>query len=197
MNWSENKSKFYFLIIVVLIIILLLQKCGLGDIFKNPAPQNDTIRVTDTSYITLTKEVPKYVPKWSTKIEYVHDTTKVVDTAYVIGDYYSTYFYKDSLVADSLRVYINDSITQNKIKLRDLKYKITIPVISNTLTVIQKKNEFYVGVGLVGGKGGINYFGPELLLRTKKKSVYGIGVGIDGNFQPNLSLRTYWKIGKK
>lgn len=196
MNWSENKNKFYFIIIVVLVIILLLQKCG-GGIFKTHSPSNDTIRITDTSYITLTKEVPSYIPKWKTKIEYIHDTTKIIDTAYVIGDYYSTYFYQDSLVADSLHLYINDSITQNKIKLRDIKYKITIPVISNTLTVIQRKNEFYVGVGLVGGQNGINYFGPELLLRTKKKSVYGIGVGIDGNLKPNLSLRTYWKIGKK
>jgi len=196
MSWSKDKNKFYFIIIVVLVIILLLQKCG-GDIAKPTPPSTDTVRTTDTSYITLTKEVPTYIPKWRTKVEYVHDTTIVIDTAYVIGDYYSTYYYQDSLIADSLHVYINDSITQNKIKLRDIKYKITIPVISNTLTIIQRKNEFYAGVGLVGSQNGINYFGPELLLRTKKKSVYGIGVGIDGNLKPNLSLRTFWKIGKK
>ena len=63
--------------------------------------------------------------------------------------------------------------------------------------MIKNKNEFYVGLGLVGSKNGINFFGPELMLRTKKKQVYGLGVGIDGNLQPNLSLRTYWKIGKK
>jgi hypothetical protein len=74
------------------------------------------------------------------------------------------------------------------------KYKSTKTV---TNTVIINKNEFYYGLGLVGSKTGINFFGPELLLRTKKKSVYGLGVGIDGDFQPNLSLRIYWKIGKK
>jgi hypothetical protein len=196
MSWARDKNKFYFIIIVVLVIILLLQKCS-GDIAKPTPPSTDTIRTTDTSYITITKEVPTYVPKWRTKIKYIHDTTTVIDTAYVIGDYYSTYYYKDSLIADSIRVYINDSITQNKIKLRDIKYKITIPVISNSITVVQRKNEFYAGVGLVGSQNGINYFGPELILRTKKKSVYGIGIGIDGNLRPNLSLRTLWKIGKK
>ena len=63
--------------------------------------------------------------------------------------------------------------------------------------VIQKKNEFYIGLGLVGSKTGISFFGPELLLRTKSQNVYGVGIGVDGNLQPNLSLRTYWKIGKK
>jgi hypothetical protein len=193
MNWSENKNKFYFIIIVVLIIIILLQKCGGKDIGKIPIGTNDTIR--DTSWVTVTKEIPTYIPKWKTKIEYVHDTTKVIDTAYVIGDYYSTYYYQDSLIEDSTSIYIYDSISQNKIKSRNIKYKSVRPIITNT--VIKNKYEFYYGVGLVGSQNGINYFGPEFLLRTKNKNAYGIGLGIDGNLQPNLSLRAYWKIGKK
>jgi len=195
MNWSENKSKFYFLIIVILVIVILLQKsCGGG---KVTIPENDTITVTDTSYVTVTKYVPTYVPKWNVKIKYVHDTTKLIDTAYVVGDYYSTYFYTDSLISDTLHFYINDSISQNKIQSRSLKYTLKLPTVTITNTVIKSKNEFYYGLGLVGNSTGINFFGPELLLRTKKKSVYGLGVGIDGDFQPNLSLRIYWKIGKK
>ena len=195
MNWSENKSKFYFLIIVILIIVLLLQKsCGGG---KVVVPKNDTITVTDTSYATITKYVPTYVPKWSVKKEYVHDTTKLIDTAYVVGDYYSTYFYKDSLISDTLHLYVNDSISQNKIQSRSLKYTLKFPTVTVTNTVIKNKNEFYVGLGLVGSKTGINFFGPELMLRTKSKSVYGLGVGINGSFEPQLSLRVYWKIGKK
>lgn len=195
MNWSENKSKFYFLIIITLIIVILLQKsCGGG---KVTVPENDTITVTDTSYATITKYVPTYVPKWTVKKEYIHDTTKTIDTAYVIGDYYSTYFYTDSLISDTLHLYVNDSISQNKIQSRSLKYTLKFPTVTVTNTVIKNKNEFYVGLGLIGSKTGIGFFGPELLLRTKKKSVYGLGLGIDGNLQPNLSLRVYWKIGKK
>ena len=195
MNWSENKSKFYFLIIITLIIVILLQKsCGGG---KVTVPENDTITVTDTSYATITKYVPTYVPKWTVKKEYIHDTTKTIDTAYVIGDYYSTYFYTDSLISDTLHLYVNDSISQNKIQSRSLKYTLKFPTVTVTNTVIKNKNEFYIGLGLIGSKTGIGFFGPELLLRTKKKSVYGLGLGIDGNLQPNLSLRVYWKIGKK
>lgn len=195
MNWSENKSKFYFLIIAILVIVILLQKsCGGG---KVTVPKNDTIRVINTAYSTITEYIPTYVPKWTVKKEYIHDTTKLIDTAYVIGDYYSTYFYTDSLISDTLHLYVNDSITQNKIQSRSLKYTLKFPTVTVTNTVIKNKNEFYYGLGLVGSKTGINFFGPELMLRTKSKNVYGIGVGIDGNFQPNLSLRTYWKIGKK
>jgi len=189
-----KSNKFYFIIIIVLIIIILLQKCT-GGLNKGNKTIHDTITTIDTTYATIVKEIPKYIPKWNTKIKYIHDTTKVIDTAYVIGDYYSTYYYKDSLIEDSTSIYVYDSISQNKIKSRSIKYKSVHPTITNT--VIKNKFEFYYGVGLVGSQNGINYFGPEFLLRTKNKNAYGIGLGIDGNLQPNLSLRAYWKIGKK
>ena len=192
-----NQNKFYLIIIGVLTVILLMQKCGGGCNFIPILPPPITIRTVDTVYTVITKEIPTYVPKWRTHIKYVHDTTETVDTTYVIGDYYSTYFYQDSLINDTLCFYINDSITENKIKSRDLKYVMSFPTIKIHDVVIQNKNEYYIGLGLIGNQKGINYFGPEFLLRTKKKDVYGIGVGVDGNLKPNLSLRTYWKIGKK
>ena len=197
MNWSENKTKFYFFIIIILIIVILLQKCGGGSGGTKFTNHNDTIRTVDTVYITITKEIPTYVPKWHNKTKYIYDTTKIIDIAYVIGDYYSVYYYKDSIKNDTLSVYINDLISQNKIRSRSIKYTLKFPTIKIHDVVIQKKNEFYWGLGLVGSKNGINFFGPELMLRTKSKNVYGLGIGVDGNLQPNLSLRTYWKIGKK
>lgn len=192
-----NQNRFYLIIIGVLLLILSMQKCGGGCNFIPVLPPADTIRTVDTVHKVVIKEVPTYIPQWRTRIEYVHDTTRIIDTAYVIGDYYSTYFYQDSLINDTLCFYINDSISENKIKSRNLKYIMLFPTIRIRDVVVQNKNEYYVGLGLIGNQKGINYFGPEFLLRTKKKDVYGIGIGIDGNFTPNLSLRTYWKIGKK
>jgi hypothetical protein len=190
------KNKFYFIIIIVLIIIILLQKCG-GGLGKGNKTIHDTITTVDTTYTTITKEIPKYIPKWNTKIQYIHDTTKIIDTAYVIGDYYSTYVYRDSFKTDTLEVYIVDSISQNKIKMRDIKYKMTFPTITITNNIIKRRNEFYYGFNVAGGKFGINSFGPELMLKTKTSSVYGVGVGLNGNLQPVVSLKMYWKIGKK
>ena len=191
------KNKFYFIIILILIIIILLQKCIGGGVGKGGQNIHDTITTIDTTYTTIVKEIPKYIPKWDTKIEYIHDTTKVIDTAYVIGDYYSTYVYKDSLITDTLKLYINDSISQNKIKIRDIKYKITLPTITITNNITKRRNEFYYGFNIAGGKFGINNFGPELMLKTKNSSAYGVGVGLNGNLQPVVSLKMYWKIGKK
>jgi hypothetical protein len=192
MNWLKNN--FLFIVIIILVIVILLQKCG-GKNTDTPT----IITKIDTTYVTVSKEIPTYIPKWKTKIEhdFIHDTIIKVDTAYVIGDYYSTYVYQDSLITDTLKLHINDSISQNKIKSRNIKYRLTYPVITVTNTVIEKKHEFYYGLGLAGGKDGLNSFGPELLLRTKHKSAYGLGLGINGNFQPVLSFKMYWKIGKK
>ena len=196
-NWFlDKKTLLTSIIIGVLIILLLLQRCGNG---SHNSTSNDTIRKIDTTYITITKEKIKYIPKWKKHIEYVdkHDTTQITDTVFIINDYNSTYLYQDSLKTDTLSLYINDSISKNKIQSRNIKYSIKFPTITITNTVIKNKNEYYIGLGLVGGKNGIGFFGPELMLRTKKKNVYGVGVGLDGNLKTNVSLRTYWKIGKK
>ena len=56
------------------------------------------------------------------------------------------------------------SISKNKIQSRDIKYSIKFPTITITNTVIKNKNEYYIGLGLVGGKNGIGFFGPELMV---------------------------------
>jgi len=196
-----KKEKFYNLIIaVLLIIILFLSTCG-----KKPiGNQQIIVSKADTSYAVITKNIITYVPKWKKLIvnDTIHDSIPYlthVDTSNILKDYFNTYVYEDSIKTDTIQFYINDSISQNKIKSRGIKYTLKFPTITKTNTEIinKSRNEFYYGIGLVGSKTGINYFGPELLLRTKNKSVYGVGAGIDGNFTPNLSLRAYWKIGKK
>jgi preprotein translocase subunit SecG len=71
MNWFRNKNNFYFIVIAVLIIVILLQKCGGGNDGQVIVKQNDTIRTVDTSYVTITKEILTYVPKWQIKIKYI------------------------------------------------------------------------------------------------------------------------------
>jgi len=200
MKWV--KDNFLFIIILVLIVIILMQRCGngidLANLFNNK-PSADTIIKTDTTFVTITKEIPTYIPKWNTKVEHdiIFDTITKIDTTYVLGDYFATYVYNDTIKKDTITIYINDSIHKNKIKNRNVKYKLLYSTISTTNTIIQNKHEFYVGPKLVGSNKGINFFGPEVLWRTKNKQVYSLGIGIDGNLQPNLSLSTYWKIGKK
>jgi hypothetical protein len=51
-------------------------------------------------------------------------------------------------------------------------------------------------VGLQGKTNQLNYLGGEMLWRNKKRNVYGFGLGVNQDFQPVLSTRMYWRIGK-
>ena len=59
------------------------------------------------------------------------------------------------------------------------------------------KHEFYVGIGLAGNRTQFNYIGGELLFRSKRKKVYGIGLGLNQTLEPVISARMMWKLGKK
>lgn len=198
----DKKDKFYlFLVSFLIIIILFLNKCGGG----KSTPHNtlhDTIKLFDTTYITTTINVPTYVPKYRDKIviNTIHDSIKYlvnVDTNEILKDYFATYVYNDSSVTDTLKLYINDSITQNKIKNRSISYTLTNKNITQTNNIIVNKNEFYLGANLVGSQYGIYNFGPAVALRTKNKRVYSLGVGVGTNLKPSLSVSMYWKLGKK
>jgi hypothetical protein len=52
----------------------------------------------------------------------------------------------------------------------------------------------YVGFGLGGDRQQISYAGSELILRTKKEKLYGVGIGINNSFQPILTFKMNWKV---
>ena len=189
----NTQSKFFILIIAALFGIIIFQKCS-----NNPidiVTKNDTITTVTTEYKTITNTTNRYIPQVTTKIEYVHDTSRIIDTAYVVGDYYSTYFYKDSLkLSDTLKICISDSVSKNKIKSRQVAYTLSLPITTIIKVVPEKKYNIYGGIGIVGNKEGINYIGPEVLVRTRAKELYGVGVGIDGKFRYNLNLKAYWRL---
>jgi hypothetical protein len=183
-------------IIAGLIIILFLQRgCT-----PHPTDTNPTvITKIETRYDTIVDTITEYVPKWKTRT--VRDTQYFpsdIDTNEILKDYFASYYYEDSIIrGDSVKIYIKDTITENKIKSRQINYSLLHPVTTIYKETLINKNEFYVGIGMVGNQSGLYYIGPELLLRTKNKQAYGLGVGVDGNLRPTLSLKTYWKIGKK
>lgn len=189
----NTQSKFFLLIIAALFGIIIFQKCS-----NNPidiVTKNDTITTVTTEYKTITKTTDRYVPKIETVTEYVHDTSHVIDTAYVIGDYYSTYFYRDSLkLSDTLKICITDSVTKNRIKSRKVAYTLYLPVTTIVKVTPEKKYNIYGGFGIVANKDGISYVGPEVLVRTKTKKLYGVGVGVDSKFRYNLNLKAYWRL---
>ena len=157
-----------------------------------------TITKTVTKWDTLKIDSLVYKPQWRTKITTVHDTIPAkIDTLSILKDYYTKYFYTDTLNLDSLgNIVINDTISKNSIIFREIKPNVLIPTTTITNTVYINNREFYVGFGLKGKSNQLNHLGGELLYRTKNKQVYGVGVGLNQDFQPALGFSMYWKLGK-
>ena len=196
MNLKKVFGSIQTLLIVVLIIIILLMRNCSGN--SNPKPKPREIVKTTIEYIPVDKEIPVYIPKWKEKIITDIDTFLVnVDTNAILSDYYAKYYFVDILFLDTLGyVLVEDTVTQNKITSRKVNYKVNIPKITIEKTIYVNEREFYYGLGLAGNPKQLNYLGAEMLYRTKKKQAYGLGVGVNQNFQPVITGRIFWKIGK-
>ena len=189
------------IIIGLIIVIFLLRECK-GE-SKGAPIEPATIVKIETKYDTIVETVETYVPEYRTKVKWktktVHDTVEVhdtipVDTASVLEEYFATYAYTDTLKTDSVTFVINDTISQNKILSRGINYSLVYPttIISTEREV--NKRELYIGFGLGGDRQQISYAGSELILRTKKDKLYGVGIGINNSFQPILTFKMNWKV---
>lgn len=185
------------LIVVLVAIILIMRSCD-GDNSGNGITEPITITKIETRYDTIVEKVPEYVPKWRVKYVTEIDTFQTpIDTVSILRDYYAKYVYSDTLKIDTLGyAVINDTISRNTILSRDIKTNLLIPTTTVTNTVYINQRELYWGLGVQGRKDQLNYLGGELLLRSKKQNVYGFGLGVNQDFQPVISGRMYWKIGK-
>ena len=184
---------------MLVIIIILLRSCnGRGN---SVGPQ--IITEIETKYDTIQTLKETYIPKWQTKIvtETIIETDtflQPIDTLAILQDYYTKYSYQDTIKIDTLGyAIINDTITKNSIFSRDIKTYFTLPSTTVTNKIYLNKIEFYGGLGVVGGRNQLNYIGGEILMKTRKQTIIGLGLGINQDFQPALSGKMYWKIGKK
>jgi hypothetical protein len=187
------------LVIAVLIILLLLKTCNKS--FQKPTTITTT--TTITKWDTIKTSIPIYVPKYNTKITYLPDTDTLwreIDTAFILKDYMATYSYSDTIKNDSITITIQDSINRNKIKNRKVDYSFIFPTITITITkdnvIVTNNRELYVGAGIGVSLKQVNHISGDLIFRTKKRMIYGLGIGITNNFQPLIKGGIFWKLGK-
>jgi hypothetical protein len=79
---------------------------------------------------------------------------------------------------------------------RQIKYTLKYPKTTITEKIYINQRQVYAGLGIQGLPSQLNYVGGEMLYKNKKNQIYGFGGGINQNFQPVISVRMYWKIGK-
>jgi hypothetical protein len=151
-----------------------------------------------TKWDTLKVEKTQYIPKVVEKVVVDVDTFSTpIDTASILKDYYSKYIYTDTIQLDTLgSIIVTDTITQNLISYRDVQPKIFIPTTTITNTVYLNKREFYGGISVGATNQAVQNINGELLYVNKKRNAYGVGVGLNPQWQPIYTLRMYWKIGK-
>lgn len=195
------------IIILVLIVLLLLQ----GWYYKTYMSIETVVTKIETRVDTITINSVEYVPQVETRIlppELIYvdviDTVLIntkVDTAAILIDYYSKYVYQDVLDLDTLgSVTIIDTVSQNKIQSRQFTSDIIIPTKTITNTTYINDKGFYYGVGLGINQQMLHSVSGEVLYKTKRNIIYGVGLGLGRDNQllsPVVSGKVYWKIGKK
>jgi hypothetical protein len=180
------------LIVVLVIIIFLMRECSGGKSSTTPRIERDTV----IEYVTVTKETKVYVPKIKTIVKTRIDSFLTpIDTTAILADYYAEKYYDDEQELDSLYLVILDTVTQNSITGRQIKYTLKYPIKTITVKEYINQRELYYGVGL--DISTLNYFGGELFYRTKKSQGYGLSIGLNNKLQPVVMGRMYWKLGKK
>ncbi len=189
------------LVILVLVILVLLKTCGSGD----EVTTEKVVTKVEVRYDTLEVEKKVFVPKIKTVVRTNTITDTVVlksriDTLAILKDYYNKYVYQDTLKLDSLGyVVIMDTISQNKIFSRKFDSQILIPTTTITNDIYLNQSKFFGGVSIGGNKSQINFLSGDLLYKSKKDNVYGVGLGVNQNLEPIVIGRVYWRIqfGKK
>jgi hypothetical protein len=182
------------LLIVVLIVVIFLMRSCSG---KGTPVEPQIIRDTIVESVIIEKEYPVYVPKvkYITKVN-IDTFSTPIDTSAILSDYYAIKTYEDKQVLDSLNLVITDTISQNQILGRKIAYNFTYPRKTIKETIYLNKRELYFGVGVTGNPDQLQYLGGEMVYKNKKKQAYGLGVGVDQNLVPVISIRMYWKLGK-
>jgi hypothetical protein len=182
------------LLVVVLAVLLWLQR---GCSSTSPVEPKVITKVV-TKWDTVKVEQTEYVPQIIEKVVVNIDTFSTpIDTVSVLKDYYAKYFYTDTIQLDTLgSIIVNDTITRNLISFRDVQSNIFIPTTTITNTTYLYKREFFGSISVGATNQAVQNINAELLYINKKRQGYGIGVGLNPNFQPIYTGRLYWKIGK-
>ena len=184
----------HILILILGVVILWLTQCRRSEPIVDEIVKTEVVTKWDTVEVAKTEYVPKIIEKVVVNID---TFTTPIDTVSVLEDYYAKYFYTDTIQIDTLgSVVINDTITRNLISFRDVQSNIFIPTTTITNTVYLNRREFYGGISVTGRPTQLDFINGELLYKGKKRNAYGIGVGLNPQFEPIYTFKVFWKIGK-
>jgi hypothetical protein len=186
------------LIIAALVAIIILQRSC------NQPPKPVVVTKVDTVWIRYQDTIVDYHPvpveviKNGKPVQVTkHDTTfyvtkEAVDTATILSDYFAQRIYSDTAVGDHGKIYIKDTVTQNKIVGRSIRADLLFPS-TNTIKPAPLKAKVFAGLGLGNNTQNIG-FGPRLFLLTKRDALYGAGADVIPGQPLYYHIDLGWKI---
>jgi hypothetical protein len=166
--------------IICLVVILVTNKCG--DSNLTPATiEKQTI--INNYYDSGVKVVPqiKVLPGEVIPVPVPQN----VDTQKILEAYFAKYPYVRFFENDTIRVRLEDSISQNKfLSPGKFSYQWLKPIKTETSTTITVTNEAKKRINILAG-GHTNFqkaffydWGPDLYLKTKRENLFGIGYDV-------------------
>lgn len=184
----------WILVGVAIVVIILMRSC-------QPAPA--TIVKTDTvwrhSIDTVHDSVPvpyRVVVNGKPQLITYHDTLIIseylpVDTAQILGDYFATRSYRDTLRHKYGFAVIDNTVTQNKLTKQDAIFNFNIP--ETHTTIIEAKRKGFMGLD-VGFGNAFAMGGLRFTYVDRKDNMFHLGADYTtGNFFL-LSGGVDWKI---
>lgn len=182
----------YILILILFLYIIYLRQCN-----KCPLIENKK----EIKYKYITDTVPEYIPKITNTRDsfFIFDTSFVlvdnkIDTNAILADYFRKYEYSDTIDRDSIKIYIVDNISNNRIISRNVSYTMRQTIITNNLLI--KERNFFLGCG-INNFSVISQVSPELglLYKSRKDNIIGLNVGYNITIQdPYMGFKIYYKI---
>lgn len=201
------KNNLLSLIVLIVLLIVLFRTCTNKPIEQQVMIVRDTTWMHKDSFVITKPQVVNTIPvnvyHDSLIKEYIPDTNyaKLVKQYTELAEkFLSQNVHQDSVRIDSIGfVRITDTVSHNLITGRKTSYKLSYPIIKETITVPEeKKGQVYFGFG-VGGQNRdlLKTVDFNLLYKNKKDMMFGPNVSLDQDGTVEYGVRAFWKIKLK
>jgi len=188
-----NKSFLKELLIVILVGIIIFQRACPGG-HKSPCPPADTVTTVSYVYDTLWHTPEKLIIRPPVVIV-EKEVPADVDTAAILQRFFNSYHYTEVWEDSNQQITILDSVSQNQITWRDVKYLWNKPLTVITKNIItppaEQRAKVFLGGKIGGTKQELTAITPEIMFLSKKDHAYSIGYNLSAK---SVELGALWKI---
>lgn len=184
---------------IVLVLMLCLQQCSIKKLQQKSSviKPDSSITITNNFYDSAAKVIKVQLPPLAAESIFV-DVPLNVDTAAILQRYFNKYAYSQTFSDSSLKAFITDTISQNKIIARSFTYQWLKPVkIENKTENIYtaKKNLFLLGAQTHYVNNTIQLV-PQAAWFYNQKIMISAGSSLLAP-QPNIMIGTLIRIGNE